>query len=498
MNINNMYLVSFVKFIGINLCTCYCYFKIQNISKLNLMQKLFISILIFVFAALQSLLQPFTPKILRIFLIFFVFSIVLSRISNINFEKSLLVIIISQSLSYIFSYISIVLTLFFIKLITNLPNVPDIITITFNLCFNILLPYLFFKIRRFKNGFDFVKNLSSKSNLDIFILVVSTIIIFMYFFISYIRTFSVLYISTCFILLALILLFIIQRAISFYHKQKLQLQALKSYEQELSETKEKLAIAIEEKQKLIKSNHEFYHRQESLNKKLDDLMKQNKLSSNLNMNTEFAEDYSDILERINKLSDEYKAKTATIPNLEKTGITEIDDMLSYMQSECIKNNIEFNLKINCDVHYMIEKLISVSQLETLLGDLIRNSIIAINHSSKDFRSILVVFGMKDKIYELCVFDSGIPFEIDTLLNLGIKPASTHLDEGGSGIGFVTTFETMDSCNSSFVINEITNNNYTKSLEIKFDNLNEYIVVSDRKDEIAGKNAINKRNDIILK
>lgn len=320
----------------------------------------------------------------------------------------------------------------------------------------------------------------------------------MYFFISYIRTFSVLYISTCFILLALILLFIIQRAISFYHKQKLQLQALKSYEQELSETKEKLAIAIEEKQKLIKSNHEFYHRQESLNKKLDDLMKQNKLSSNLNMNTEFAEDYSDILERINKLSDEYKAKTATIPNLEKTGITEIDDMLSYMQSECIKSNIEFNLKINCDVHYMIEKLISVSQLETLLGDLIRNSIIAINHSSKDFRSILVVFGIKDKIYELCVFDSGIPFEIDTLLNLGIKPASTHLDEGGSGIGFVTTFETMDSCNSSFVINEITNNNYTKSLEIKFDNLNEYIVVSDRKDEIAKKNAINKRNDIILK
>lgn len=496
MNFININMALLLKFITINICTGYLFLKSidSNITKSS--QKVFIIITSLILAIIQYLMQYHLPLILKIFLIYFTYSIVLSKLTQISISNSILAIAFSLPLSYSFTFISIFALLLFSK-ISKIYISNEFIMI-FNLLISLFLVHMLFKIKRFKHGIPFIKNYSHRNDLNIFMFITSTIVLFAYFFYDFVRDISTMYITIVFVLSVLILFFILHKAFVFYQKQKLLMSTLKSYEQELSETKEKLAIAIEEKQKLIKSNHEFYHRQESLNKKLDDLMKQSKLSSNLNMNTEFAEDYSDILERINKLSDEYKAKTATIPNLEKTSITEIDDMLSYMQSECIKNNIEFNLKINCDVHYMIEKLISVSQLETLLGDLIRNSIIAINHSSKDFRSILVVFGMKDKIYELCVFDSGIPFEIDTLLNLGIKPASTHLDEGGSGIGFVTTFETMDSCNSSFVINEITNNNYTKSLEIKFDNLNEYIVVSDRKDEIAEKNTINKRNDIILK
>ena len=128
--------------------------------------------------------------------------------------------------------------------------------------------------------------------------------------------------------------------------------------------------------------------------------------------------------------------------------------------------------------------------------MIRNAIIAVNHTANDYRSIMAVFGIKDDSYELCVYDSGIPFEITTLLNLGIQPASTHLDEGGTGIGFITTFETINSCNASFIINEITNNNYTKSLEIKFDNKHEYIIISDRKEKIKEMNQHNRT--IILK
>ena len=213
------------------------------------------------------------------------------------------------------------------------------------------------------------------------------------------------------------------------------------------------------------------------------------------MNTEFAQEYSDILDRINNLSNEYANKTQNIPKLPISNIEEIDDMLSYMQSECIKNNIDFIVKIDYDIDNIIEKYITKSQLETLLGDLIRNAIIAINHSSNDFRSIMVVFGIKDNTYELCIYDSGIPFEIKTLLNLGLHPASTHENEGGTGIGFVTTFETLESCKSSLVINELSDNNYTKYLEIKFDGKNEYIIVSERYDEINKLNK-NKRNIII--
>ena len=154
------------------------------------------------------------------------------------------------------------------------------------------------------------------------------------------------------------------------------------------------------------------------------------------------------------------------------------------------------MKIECDINHIIENYITKSQLETLLGDLIRNAIIAINHCNNEFKSIMAVFGIKENTYEICILDSGIPFETTTLVNLGLQPASTHLDEGGTGIGFITTFETINSCNASFIINEITNSNYTKSLEIRFDNKNKYVIISKRIKEINEVN--NSNREIILR
>ncbi|MBR2787179.1 MAG: sensor histidine kinase [Clostridia bacterium] len=348
-----------------------------------------------------------------------------------------------------------------------------------------------FKINRFKHGFPFIKNKVKNDYLDIFILAVTTVIISMNFITNFISNFSMRYFIIYFLLFIVVIIIITQKTFVLYHKQKLLSKSVKDYETELQETNQKLQTALAEKQKLVKSNHEFYHRQEALNKKLDDLINNHALD----MKTEFGEDYGDILDRINTLSSEYASKMHTISKLSKTKIVEIDDMLSYMQSECSKNNIEFILKIECDVNYILNNFISKSQLETLLGDLIRNAIIAINHSTGDYRSIMVVFGIKDDSYELCICDSGIPFEITTLLNMGLQPASTHESEGGTGIGLLTTFETLESCNASFIINELTNNNYTKSLEIKFDGKKEYTIVSNRSETIKEMN-VSKRNIII--
>ena len=318
------------------------------------------------------------------------------------------------------------------------------------------------------------------------------LILFTYFFIGNFDLLPAKYLIISLFFFGIISAIIIQKTFILHQKQKLQTQTLKDYQQELAETKQKLSTALEEKQKLVKSNHEFYHRQEALNKKLDDLIANKKILTN----SEFGEDLTYISDRLNTLSNEYVEKTKMLPKLDKTNIQEIDDMLSYMQSECDKNNIELLLKIECDIQHIVEKYISISQLETLLGDLIRNAIIAINHYNYEFKSIMVVFGIKENNYEICILDSGIPFETTTLVNLGVQPASTHLDEGGTGIGFITTFETVNSCNASFVINEITNNNYTKSLEIIFDNKNEYVIISKRFKEIEELNNTNRK--IILR
>ncbi len=483
----------FVKHFSIYFSIGICFIKIPNIQNIKPWKKLVLLFSSLTLTILQCLLQYNLQKHERMLIIYLLYVIILSNITKQKFSNSIIIEIISIAISYALSTLSYIIV-FGILLIFKIENsnLINCIFVLLTASLTVLLTFGLFNIKRIKYGLPFIKNKYNSDFFDIIILVTSTIIIFMYFFLGFFDSLSPKHLTYAIAFFTIATIIIIQKVITYYHKQKLQTQALKDYENELSETKQKLQTAINEKQKLVKSNHEFYHRQEALNKKLDDLMKQ---QTALN-STEFGEEYANILDRINSLSNEYSIKTKSLPTLVKTNIVEIDDMLSYMQSECEKNNIEFILKVDCDLNFILENYISKSQLETLLGDLIRNAIIAIDHSSNDYKSIMVIFGIKDEAYELCIFDSGIPFEINTLLNLGLQPASTHTNEGGTGIGFITTFETINSCNASFIINENTNSNYSKSIEIKFDNKHEYIIISDRKEKITELNQSNRK--IILK
>lgn len=485
---------SIIKFAGLFICSAYIFAKTINTSKTSCGTKLIILFFSIASSYLQYLLIHHSSVQFRIISIIFIQSILFSKLFKIKIGYSILIYILSISLTYVFYNITTLITLFitkylFIYFVTPTATILLSISITLLQIFI----YLIFRIRRLKNGFPFINKMVENTYLEIPFITFSAILIFLYILIgnSYDMN-SIINIASSFVIISILLFVLVQRSFIMYQKQKLQAKALKDYEQEISETKEKLATALEEKDKLVKSNHEFYHRQEALNKKLTDLLAQQKLLTN----TEFGEDIGNLADRINNLSNEYIEKTKMLPKLTKTNIVEIDDMFSYLQSECDKNNIEFILKIECDVNYIIDNYISKSQLETLLGDLIRNAIIAVNHSQNKFRSIMTVLGIKDDNYEICVLDSGIDFEINTLINLGLTRASTHLDEGGTGIGFITTFETINSCNASLIINEKTNNNYSKALEIKFDNKNEYVIISKRAKEIQKNNSINR--NIILK
>ena len=322
-------------------------------------------------------------------------------------------------------------------------------------------------------------------------LILSIIIITIFIFIGNYDEINRQYLFYEFILLSILMIVVIQKTLILYQKQKLLEKTLKEYEQEIKEKNEKIDELVSEENKLIKANHEFYHRQEALKYKLMNLKETNK---------NFAEEYEKIIERIDNLSNEYKIKTENsniLHKLPKCEIPELDDMFSYMQSECTKNNIEFILKINGNIHSLINNIIPKDRLETLIGDLIRNSIISINYSNKEYRSIMVILGIKEEYFEFCIYDSGIEFQIDTLFKLGIEKATTHSDNGGTGIGFITTFETLKLCNASLIITELPpiKNNYTKSITIRFNNKFEYIVNTYRSSEFS--NISKKRNNIIV-
>ena len=138
---------------------------------------------------------------------------------------------------------------------------------------------------------------------------------------------------------------------------------------------------------------------------------------------------------------------------------------------------------------MINNYVSKENLEILLADHIKNAIIAINYSNNINKSILVRLGDIDGIYSLYVYDSGIEFEVDTLQNLGKKPSTTHADDGGTGMGFMNTFDTLNKYKASLTIEEYNKpnkDNFTKLIKIEFNKKNEIKICSYRKEKIENK------------
>ena len=193
----------------------------------------------------------------------------------------------------------------------------------------------------------------------------------------------------------------------------------------------------------------------------------------------------EIASRVEKISKEIRSQRTT--TIVKTTIPEIDNILKYMKTESEKNHIDYQVQIKGNLYHMTNNYIEKQDLEILLADHIKNAIIAINHSKNTNKSILVRIGLIDGIYGIHIYDTGIEFEPETLKHIGKKPSTTHADEGGTGMGFMNTFETLKKYKASMEIREIgkpSKDNYTKIIIIKYDQKNEFKISSYRQQEIG--------------
>lgn len=426
-----------------------------------------------------AIIKNLSTSFLSIFVLFIISSIVYSLLAKNTIGFSMIVNLISTAINYIFLFFSI--TIFFIfNLFINIPN--DLINLIVLNCFHIIFIFIFFKIRRFKNGFSFLKIAKGNEYFDISILNITVLVIFFFALLSNDKNSYTNYLIFSLIISIIIMFITIQKTLTLYYKQKLMKQQIEETNKEL-ENKDKIIEKLQaENINFSKISHSIAHRQKSLEYKLDKLISSKDSDTNLS-STE------NLKSEINKISEDYLSSInniKTIPDLQKTGITKIDDMLSYMQSECFKNKINFILNIKGNIYYMTNHFISVDKLEILLADFIKNSIIAINCSKNINRTILLVLGYVNNSYELCISDTGIEFEIDTLRNLGYTATTTHKDTGGTGYGFMNTFDTLREFKASLVIEEIglpNISNYTKSIKVIFDKKNEFIIRSYRYNEM---------------
>jgi len=450
--------------------TYYMAMKSMNINSTNKYKK-YIIYIAFIFVSVVSAIIKYVSNMLSsLAILIIMLSCIFSKDTKNNLGKSIFIIAFSLSINYIL-YIIAEVIIFFPCAIMNIRN--DYFAIISIIIMYVILAVCFLKIKRFKNGFAFLKDNMQGENMNVLMLNICVTILFIISAISGYTRDSTLNFVFQFVICAVIMFVTIQESLQLYYKQKLLIKELEETKGELAKKTKEIEDLEAENIAISKKTHTLTHKQKSLEYKLQEIINKTEISK---------EEVGEVSDRIKEIEkDLYKEKTTI--ELSKTGIAQIDDMLKYMQSECKKNKIDFELQIKGNIHYMTNNLISTADIETLLADHIKNAIIAINHTDNVNRSILVRLGEIDGNYSLYIYDSGIEFEKETLENLGKKPSTTHANEGGTGMGFMNTFDTLRKCKASLIIeeyNEPSKDNYTKALMIKFDNKNEFEIKSYRR------------------
>lgn len=476
----------------INILTYFVFIKLINYKGNNRTKILYIIVAGILESIIGITLTEFTSNLSPILICYFFNSIVIARITDNKLRHSVIVTFVSLTITYLIYLISILLSGIVLKLIYPNIELSNIIILVLSIIIEYIILNVLFKIKRLKNGVAFLQNDNTVRNIGIVSVAFIGVAVIVYALLSNSmgRKFNTYIVIG--IIIELICMFIwIRKKITKHYKQNLKEKTIKELEETIKDRDKQIDKILNENKEIASINHKYSSRISALEKFSAKFLTKPEILEK--MKTEFGSEFEDMQEQIKRLSEEYSAemreKVKHKTNLERTGIFGIDNILDYMCNEAEKKNIEFNLKINGSINYMVENIINQSKLETLLGDHIKDAIIAIEHSNNSYKSILTIIGIIDDAYEVCILDTGIEFEIDTLLKLGTECITTHKQTGGSGIGFMTTFETLKETKASLIIEEkhpITNKDYTKAVRIRFDGKEEYKIRSYRAEGIRQK------------
>lgn len=463
-------IVYFLKICFMSTVTCYTAYKLTDniiMFKKKLIKIIIINIVIsYITTIIRYIFNLFISDICLIFIL----GCMQSIINKQKIGYSILLITIALAINYIILFLTTVLT-FPINIFYNIKN--DYINLMLIIIIYLILICLLFKIKKFKHGFLFLKRNIENEYIEIWVLNISSIILFssIIFNSSNFQITRKLFIG--FIIFSIIMFITIQKSLQLYYKQRLLVQDLEETKKELEDKKKEIKQLEQENLNFSKTSHSIAHKQKALEYKLNELALKNEIAEEI-----------DVKNRLNNITKQISEE----PEIEipKTNISEIDDMLNYMKSECIKNKIKFEVQLNGNIYQMINNHITKEELEILIADHVKNAIIAVNYSNNSNRSILVRIGKIDGQYSIYIYDSGIEFEINTLHKLGKIPSTTHKESGGTGMGFMNTFDTLKKHKASITINEYgkpVKDNYTKVIMIVFNKKDEFNIISYRQKEI---------------
>ena len=338
------YLNIFLKYTAINLFSCFIFTKIINFkdfSKKNVLLAILISTSISLnYTIFSTWINPSSIIIVS----YFVLSFFNYYISKTNLSYSICASLLSLSLAFILHIIciffSVIIFVMFIQI-----NHKNPLILLLAIIFESLIIYKLFKLKRFKNGFSFFKNNSYTLSSLIFLSGI-TIIIFNAIgndnnnFIT-----KLLFLSFVFIFISIFLW--VKERFLLHYKSMIISDTIKNLNEQL-DNEITLNKNIQEELKTTNYiNHKYSKRISALELYIT------KLTDSFASNEEFAKELSIASDLIGNLSNEFSSEMVkNISPINKTGLSNIDVLLDYFKSECLSNNIDFNVVIKSNINQL--------------------------------------------------------------------------------------------------------------------------------------------------
>ena len=454
-----------IKYYFMSMCAFIFFTKLLNL-KTDKHNK-FIHLLSFMIMDLFILITiKYVPEITVVFV--FITLFMYSTITyDISFRIATVTSILSVGLSYFTLILSIIITspisLLHLKNYVDISILYPIYTLIVGIT-QTLISIFIFRIRRLKNGMPF---LLEKLSNTLGIVVSCLILTFASLFTILDHKDIAYYIPFILCTILSLLLYIWWRkqlTISYVNKaHKFEIEKLEEELDKLKADNERLSKLVHKDNKLIPA----------MIMAVTNILNELKNSSD----ADFSNKVSSLLDELTILSNErtgiLNSGNHNTPFI-STNVIRLDSVITYMREKAHMLQIEFDCIIDMDVKEMIKECISEDSLCTIIADLTENAIIATKKC--EIKNVLIKLHKKDGAHCISFYDSGIPFEAYTIENAGKKRASTHLDEGGSGIGLMSTFELLKESKASFVIDEsIESDVYTKEVAVLFDGKGEFRV-----------------------
>ena len=457
----------------------------------NSFYKLSFLVLIFIESFFLSIFNP-NISIFIFPLVTTVNTYVLSRSTKKTISLSLIALIISESIHYIF--------LLLVALLMGLSVAPffygryDLPYVTIQLSggiIELLFLFLLFKIKRLRRGMPFLYQIGSSATgfiLSCFILLIITIINFY----DTIPTTQFVFLLIALFLIGLLLYCWWRFRITRDYREKLRQAELKALQNELKEKDNRIRELEENNDSLAKIIHKDNKLIPAMELAVCEYLEEEATDGDTRKKGEqLASGLKSMAQERKGTLNSYRHDEHALPT---TGVCVLDALFTYMQQRALAQNINFSLHITGDIVKITEDIISGEDLSHLLADLLENAMIAIGNN--EVRSLSAYLCHNEDSCTIEISDSGNAFDVQLFEDFGQTRHTTHKDSGGSGIGLMDIWKIKKQYRASLHIIEYTPGTsiFTKKIALVFDRKNHYLIQTYRRNEIE---RVHMRSDMFV-